>query len=326
MARLSHGSALAWCLFGVALFVACGDDSPVEPDTDVDDVDPITRAEAITAARSVYLDGIASANFTVASMGMTALPAGTHIQINHGDDHPVIETVLERESYFALVDRIPAAGLPHPFTYLFIDAETGQVTTDEAFYPPLINGVPTYTTYEERTDAAHRFEPEDLDAPRPPDLGWVFQFESEAGGASPLESTSPSAPPLPLTTPARQYREGGQRLVISINGGRDDFLENTVDEFDEAMAEAGFETVTLDSEDYELGVCAAEAQAAGQDGSGVCGDVADWGHDGLGRGVADESGWLGGRREGRAGVPRSFHRRDGVGHGALRRPGGCAAA
>ena len=75
-----------------------------------------------------------------------------------------------------------------------------------------------------------------------------------------------------------------------------------------------------------LGVCAAEAQAAGQDGSGVCGDVADWGHDGLGRGVADESGWLGGRREGRAGVPRSFHRRDGVGHGALRRPGGCAAA
>ena len=59
---------------------------------------------------------------------------------------------------------------------------------------------------------------------------------------------------------------------------------------------------------------------------GVCGDVADWGHDGLGRGVADESGWLGGRREGRAGVPRSFHRRDGVGHGALRRPGGCAAA
>ena len=76
----------------------------------------------------------------------------------------------------------------------------------------------------------------------------------------------------------------------------------------------------------ELGVCAAEAQAAGQDGSGVCGDVADWGHDGLGRGVADESGWLGGRREGRAGVPRSFHRRDGVGHGALRRPGGCAAA
>ena len=77
---------------------------------------------------------------------------------------------------------------------------------------------------------------------------------------------------------------------------------------------------------YDLGVCAAEAQAAGQDGSGVCGDVADWGHDGLGRGVADESGWLGGRREGRAGVPRSFHRRDGVGHGALRRPGGCAAA
>ena len=76
----------------------------------------------------------------------------------------------------------------------------------------------------------------------------------------------------------------------------------------------------------DLGVCAAEAQAAGQDGSGVCGDVADWGHDGLGRGVADESGWLGGRREGRAGVPRSFHRRDGVGHGALRRPGGCAAA
>ena len=75
-----------------------------------------------------------------------------------------------------------------------------------------------------------------------------------------------------------------------------------------------------------LGVCAAEAQAAGQDGSGVCGDVADWGHDGLGRGVADGSGWLGGRREGRAGVPRSFHRRDGVGHGALRRPGGCAAA
>ena len=75
-----------------------------------------------------------------------------------------------------------------------------------------------------------------------------------------------------------------------------------------------------------LGVCAAEAQAAGQDGSGVCGDVADWGHDGLGRGVADESGWLGGLREGRAGVPRSFHRRDGVGHGALRRPGGCAAA
>ena len=78
--------------------------------------------------------------------------------------------------------------------------------------------------------------------------------------------------------------------------------------------------------DVNLGVCAAEAQAAGQDGSGVCGDVADWGHDGLGRGVADESGWLGGRREGRAGVPRSFHRRDGVGHGALRRPGGCAAA
>ena len=75
-----------------------------------------------------------------------------------------------------------------------------------------------------------------------------------------------------------------------------------------------------------LGVCAAEAQAAGQDGSGVCGDVADWGHDGLGRGVADESGWLGGRWEGRAGVPRSFHRRDGVGHSALRRPGGCAAA
>ena len=79
-------------------------------------------------------------------------------------------------------------------------------------------------------------------------------------------------------------------------------------------------------EELDLGVCAAEAQAAGQDGSGVCGDVADWGHDGLGRGVADESGWLGGRREGRAGVPRSFHRRDGVGHGALRRPGGCAAA
>ena len=78
--------------------------------------------------------------------------------------------------------------------------------------------------------------------------------------------------------------------------------------------------------DFDLGVCAAEAQAAGQDGSGVCGDVADWGHDGLGRGVADESGWLGGRREGRAGVPRSFHRRDGVGHGALRRPGGCTAA
>ena len=82
----------------------------------------------------------------------------------------------------------------------------------------------------------------------------------------------------------------------------------------------------LFNEDTRLGVCAAEAQAAGQDGSGVCGDVADWGHDGLGRGVADESGWLGGRREGRAGVPRSFHRRDGVGHGALRRPGGCAAA
>ena len=120
-----------------------------------------------------------------------------------------------------------------------------------------------------------------------------------------------------------------------------------------------------------LGVCAAEAQAAGQDGSGVCGDVADWGHDGLGRGVADESGWLGGRREGRAGV-KSHHlldpadRRLGhplaacvpalftrqlLGHrgylsgsgsmtathtrrcpapsgpaGALRRPGGCAAA
>ena len=84
----------------------------------------------------------------------------------------------------------------------------------------------------------------------------------------------------------------------------------------------GFDTI----DEELLGVCAAEAQAAGQDGSGVCGDVADWGHDGLGRGVADESGWLGGRREGRAGVPRSFHRRDGVGHGALRRPGGCAAA
>ena len=95
----------------------------------------------------------------------------------------------------------------------------------------------------------------------------------------------------------------------------------------------GAERVTIDEidtgaakYDLHLGVCAAEAQAAGQDGSGVCGDVADWGHDGLGRGVADESGWLGGRREGRAGVPRSFHRRDGVGHGALRRPGGCAAA
>ena len=55
----------------------------------------------------------------------------------------------------------------------------------------------------------------------------------------------------------------------------------------------------------DLGVCAAEAQAARM---GAC---ADSGHDGLGRGVADESGWLGGRREGRAGVPRSFH----VGHG-----------
>ena len=86
------------------------------------------------------------------------------------------------------------------------------------------------------------------------------------------------------------------------------------------------DTLFAQDENRSLGVCAAEAQAAGQDGSGVCGDVADWGHDGLGRGVADESGWLGGRREGRAGVPRSFHRRDGVGHGALRRPGGCAAA
>ena len=88
----------------------------------------------------------------------------------------------------------------------------------------------------------------------------------------------------------------------------------------------GANVVTASTGETVLGVCAAEAQAAGQDGSGVCGDVADWGHDGLGRGVADESGWLGGRREGRAGVPRSFHRRDGVGHGALRRPGGCAAA
>ena len=88
----------------------------------------------------------------------------------------------------------------------------------------------------------------------------------------------------------------------------------------------GQSVAALEVANRELGVCAAEAQAAGQDGSGVCGDVADWGHDGLGRGVADESGWLGGRREGRAGVPRSFHRRDGVGHGALRRPGGCAAA
>ena len=48
-----------------------------------------------------------------------------------------------------------------------------------------------------------------------------------------------------------------------------------------------------------LGVCAAEAQAAGQDGSGVCGDVADWGHDGLGRvSPMSRDGWVvGGRGE-----------------------------
>ena len=61
-----------------------------------------------------------------------------------------------------------------------------------------------------------------------------------------------------------------------------------------------------------LGVCAAEAQE--QDGSGVCGDVA-------GRGVARD-GWVVGGRGSRGAEVLSP--RDGVGHGALRRPGGCA--
>ena len=121
--------------------------------------------------------------------------------------------------------------------------------------------------------------------------------------------TAPRRPPDPPRRAPQGEPRGPRRLLGDLLAPRRDRQESPAQD-----------------ESRQLGVCAAEAQAAGQDGSGVCGDVADWGHDGLGRGVADESGWLGGRREGRAGVPRSFHRRDGVGHGALRRPGGCAAA
>ena len=143
-------------------------------------------------------------------------------------------------------------------------------------------------------------------------------------GATVCTSRSPQCTLCPLTGQCRAMAEGTQELRPTSK--RRPRVRTVSYAVLVALNPAGELLMVRRPTDGLLGVCAAEAQAAGQDGSGVCGDVADWGHDGLGRGVADESGWLGGRREGRAGVPRSFHRRDGVGHGALRRPGGCAAA
>ena len=158
----------------------------------------------------------------------------------------MLETVLERDAYFALVDLIPSAGLPHPFRYVFVDAETGEVTTDHAWYPPLIDGVPTYTTYEERTDPAARFEPADLQD-FGPEMEGIFEFEEDPFSGPAAVGAIGSPPAL-----NGQGGSGGQRIAIGVAGGRDSWHTNTVNIFTEKMANAGFETEKYFSKDHKL--------------------------------------------------------------------------
>ncbi|MHC4339683.1 MAG: hypothetical protein ACYSX0_05675 [Planctomycetota bacterium] len=72
------------------------------------------------------------------------LPTGTLVEAafagNEDGTEPVVTFQAPSPHWFFFVDQIPTAPFAHPVTYYFVDAETGQLTTQEQGSWPFLNG------------------------------------------------------------------------------------------------------------------------------------------------------------------------------------------
>ena len=148
---------------------------------------PVGRDQAINIARSRFTeDALVTASLNPLPAGTTVVPA----------DGSLAARVSPSDEWFLMVNPQPFSMYSHPVEYLFVNSNTGQLTSVPAEYYPLVNGEPMWDAIKDSFNYGVVFPPP---ANVPPIvLPEVVSFPSVLARfeASPRQEADP---PRPLT-------------------------------------------------------------------------------------------------------------------------------
>jgi len=123
-------------LVGASFLSGCTNPNP-EDDEDDEDTTPtieITKDEAYDILMDEIIKPGSSNSSSSAFMLSELLEPGDVINSDSGEAY-----TIDKHSWFVFIDDSPGSFFAHPTRYILIDAETGETTTIDEFWPPLIN-------------------------------------------------------------------------------------------------------------------------------------------------------------------------------------------
>jgi|GEM_PF-2664296 len=131
---------LAIIVAAVLLFLQYGptieDFAPVEEPAAEPLEEPLTYDQAQQQVLTKVLDK--DETESIVSMCKEPLISGDVVVPQGGED--TTEKAIGGNTYFAFIDDDPRAMWSHDARYVYIDADTGVITTVDATWPPLVNG------------------------------------------------------------------------------------------------------------------------------------------------------------------------------------------
>lgn len=111
---------------------------------------PLTRDQTVEILRHDYIGNTAyvADPETVTAVGMFNLLApGDVVNPAFGEDgKPPVKTEITSPTWLFMVDREPGAMFAHSVSYVFVDALTGVVTSQDEQWFPVVNGVPWFSS------------------------------------------------------------------------------------------------------------------------------------------------------------------------------------
>ncbi|MBX3734659.1 MAG: hypothetical protein KF791_18940 [Verrucomicrobiae bacterium] len=185
---------------------------------------------------------------------------------------------VDEPSHFFVVDHAPAQKLGHPFTYVLVGRNTGQLSTRTAFAPPEVDGVGRLSRLRERWNPAVRFFPASFGDETPPLAGFV---ELEFGDAEPGFPVLPAPPPAVAGAAGAQVpgsrgkpitdctKTPGRKVAVVIASGADDEIQNDARDMAALLARMGFSITAFNSASNTLSEVTTGIELAGR-GLGPC--------------------------------------------------------
>lgn len=178
-----------------------GGSSPVE----------ITEEEALEILFEEVIIPTESNNRNCAFMPDEVLQAGDLVSSVDGSEYPVNEA-----SWFVFVDDMPEAYYAHPVRYVFIEAQSGEVTVYDEQWPPLVNDIDLFDADFELIkcfavvpNAPEVIEESSIDAP-------VADFGDAPDGQMAYQGIVGRYPTLFATSNSLFSRPGGHVLNVGL--------------------------------------------------------------------------------------------------------------